>query len=86
MTMILDKTACKERALTGFNRSLDMSIAELEQSLSGISFPATKQDLVVNAKRNGAPEDVLIFIHLLPNLKYRQFHDVIFMAWSYVIC
>ncbi|PVV83030.1 hypothetical protein DD509_07395 [Dehalogenimonas alkenigignens] len=63
-----------------------MSIAELEQSLSGIAFPATKQDLIVKAKNNGASEDVLTFIYLLPDSKYRQFYDITFMVWLYLIC
>ncbi|MEL7563255.1 DUF2795 domain-containing protein [Dehalogenimonas sp. 4OHTPN] len=86
MTMILDKAPFKERTSPGFSRSLDMSVAELEQSLSGIAFPATKKDLIVKAMSNGAAEDVLTFIHLLPDLKYCQFHDITFLVWSYVVC
>ncbi|MEL7563207.1 DUF2795 domain-containing protein [Dehalogenimonas sp. 4OHTPN] len=86
MTMILDRAQTKEiTAPPGFHRCLDMSVADLETCLDGISYPATKHDLVRHAHRNGAKPDILAFLHLLPENKYPQFHDIAFMAWSFLL-
>ncbi|MGI2336124.1 MAG: DUF2795 domain-containing protein [Dehalogenimonas sp.] len=85
MTMILDEAPCKERTSPGFTCSLDMSVSELEQSLSDVPFPASKQDLILRAENNGAREGVRTFLHLLPEGKYRRFHDIANMAWSFLL-
>jgi hypothetical protein len=38
------------------------SAAELEKYLKGVDFPASKDDLIENARANGAPEDVIDMI------------------------
>lgn len=86
MTMTLNQKPAKETAAPpGFHRCLDMSVAELETCLDGISYPAIKHDLVSQARRNGAKPDVLAFLHLLPESRYPQFHDIAFMAWSFLL-
>ncbi|MEN8614771.1 DUF2795 domain-containing protein [Dehalogenimonas sp. THU2] len=86
MTITLDRTQAKETATPpGFHRCLDMSVAELGTCLDGISYPATKHDLLSQARRNGAKPDVLTFLHLLPESKYHQFYDIAFMAWSFLL-
>lgn len=46
------------------------------QNLKGISFPATKDDLITRAKANNAPEAVLENIQKLPEGDYQQMIDV----------
>ena len=86
MTMVLEKPATVKRgAQLGIHSCLDTSVAEIEASLRGISYPAQKRDLICQAKTNGASVDVMAFMSLLPEGKYHQFHDVGFMAWSFLI-
>ena len=46
------------------------------QSLKGIKFPATKNDLLDRAKANNAPEGVIHNIEKLPEGNYQQMIDV----------
>ncbi|MEL7563217.1 DUF2795 domain-containing protein [Dehalogenimonas sp. 4OHTPN] len=85
MTIKLDRSLEKNLTSPAFHYCLDMSIADLETCLNGISYPATRHDLVSQARRNGAKPDVLAFLHLLPENKYPQFHDIAFMAWAFLL-
>jgi hypothetical protein len=85
MTITLDRKSPESATPPGFHRCLDMSVADLEACLDGISYPAAKHDLVSQACHNGAKPDVLAFLHLLPESKYSQFHDIAFMAWSFLL-
>jgi len=67
------------------HRCLDMSIADLEACLHEVSYPAEKPDLIKKGKLGGATNDVMGFLHLLPNGKYHGFNDIAFLAWSYLL-
>lgn len=45
---------------------------EIEKSLKGIDFPASKGDLVNKAKENGASNDVVDMINKLADKKYNN--------------
>jgi hypothetical protein len=62
-----------------------MSLADVEAILQGVSYPANKHDLIHQGKTNGASDDVMAFLRLLPEGKYHQFHDIAFMAWSFLL-
>ncbi|MEL7669529.1 DUF2795 domain-containing protein [Methanobacterium sp.] len=55
--------------------------SEIEKSLKGISFPANKQDLVQQAKKNNASQNVLQAIENLPEDKFKSPTDVA-KAWG----
>ena len=44
--------------------------------LKGISFPASKDDLVEHAKKNGAPSQVMEAIEAMPDDEYGTMADV----------
>jgi len=84
MTMVLERTG-KVAPQRGGNRSLDMSVADLDTAVRGMSFPATKHDLILQGRSNRASEDVMAFLHLLPEDRYSSFQDIAFMAWSFLL-
>jgi len=47
-----------------------MSPANLQKFLAGVSYPASKQDLVSTARRNKAPGDVMSVIERLPDEEF----------------
>lgn len=49
---------------------------EIEKSLKGINFPASKQDLVQQAKQNNASQDVIQTIQKLPQDQFNSPTDV----------
>ena len=84
--MVMEAVApAKHGTRPGFHSCLDMSVADVEASLQGISYPASKHDLVRQGKQNGASNDVMAFLRLLPEGNYHQFHDIAFMAWSFLL-
>jgi len=86
MTMLMESTKTVERGDgPGIRTSLDMSIVELESSVRGVNYPAKKWDLVIQAKDNRATNDVLTFLHLLPEGRYCHFNDIACMAWSFLL-
>lgn len=44
--------------------------------LKGIDFPASRQDLVDQAKRNGAERDVMDIVGRMPENRYENMADV----------
>ncbi|MBY0430596.1 MAG: DUF2795 domain-containing protein [Rhodospirillales bacterium] len=52
------------------------STASIAQSLSGIDFPASKNQLVEHAKKNKADQDILDVIQSMPDEKYTSMADV----------
>lgn len=52
------------------------SPANVEKYLKGIDFPASKQDLEDQAKKNGAPQEVQQAIRQLPNQEFNGPQDV----------
>ncbi len=55
--------------------------SEIEKSLKGINFPADKQDLVQQAKKNNASQNVMHAIKNLPEDKFKSPTDVA-KAWG----
>lgn len=53
-----------------------VSPAEVEKYLKGIDYPASKEDLLKTAKRNGAQEEVCETIQHLPNQQFAKPTDV----------
>jgi hypothetical protein len=53
-----------------------VSPAQLAHYLRGIGFPARKQDLKVDAKKNQAPPEILKFIDELPEEQYHTMAEV----------
>lgn len=52
------------------------SPANVTAHLRGVDFPANRQDLLNQAKNNGAEQDVLEVIKNLPDNEYRTMADV----------
>lgn len=52
------------------------STATIAQALSGIDFPANKNDLVEHAKRNNADNEVIQALNELPEEQYTSMADV----------
>ncbi|AKG54199.1 hypothetical protein DGWBC_1569 [Dehalogenimonas sp. WBC-2] len=63
-----------------FHSYLDMSVADAETSLQGVSYPATKHDLIHQGKMNGASSDVMAFLRIMPEGRYTHFNDIASMA------
>jgi len=47
-----------------------VSPANLQKYLAGVSYPASKQDLVSTARRNKAPDEVMGMIERLPDEEF----------------
>jgi len=52
------------------------SAAELEKYLKGVSFPASKDNLIEKARANGAPEEVIDMINDLSEDNFNSPIDV----------
>jgi len=52
------------------------TVAQLSGYLDGVSYPANKEDVIRAARRNGAPDDVLADLTVLPRAHYRSFDEV----------
>ena len=50
--------------------------AEIQQALKGMDYPASKQELVQQAKQNNASRDVIQTIEKLPEQKFNSPTDV----------
>jgi hypothetical protein len=53
------------------------SSTNVEKYLKGVDFPAKKQDLVEQAKKNGAPQEVQQEIQRLPNQEFQGPQEVV---------
>ncbi|ARN79760.1 DUF2795 domain-containing protein [Methylocystis bryophila] len=53
-----------------------VSPANVTHHLSGVNFPARKQDLVKKAKANGADRDILEMIEDMPDMDFENMADV----------
>lgn len=49
---------------------------QLQKHLKGVSYPASKQDLMKAAKANGADEDINSFLEQLPDQQFETPADV----------
>ncbi len=45
---------------------------ELQKHLKGVDYPASKEDLLANAKQQGADEDALSALEQLPDEEYES--------------
>ena len=52
------------------------STATIAQALSGIDFPANKNDLIEHAKRNNADNEVIQTLNEMPDEQYTSMADV----------
>jgi UDP-glucose 6-dehydrogenase len=52
------------------------STATIAQALSGIDFPANRQDLIEHAKKNNADAEVIQALNEVPDEQYTSMADV----------
>lgn len=52
------------------------SVSNITHHLKGIHFPARRQDLVRQAKRNGAEQDIMDVLHAMPDQEFETAADV----------
>lgn len=52
------------------------AVTAVTAALKGISFPASRQDLVQHARRAGAHEDTVHILERMPDGTYEQMADV----------
>ena len=57
-------------------KSKNISAPQVLMYLKGIKFPVTKSELIYTAKRNGAPENILVVIRLMKGLSFNRLLDV----------
>jgi hypothetical protein len=50
--------------------------AVIAQSLHGIDFPANKQQMIEQARKNGADQDVFDVLQKMPDAEYTSMADV----------
>ena len=51
---------------------VDLSPASIQRHLKGVDYPATKQDLIDHAKKQGAGEEVMAFLNSLPDERFKS--------------
>jgi hypothetical protein len=49
---------------------------QMQKYLKGVDYPASKEDLIANAEREGADEDIRTTLEQLPDEEYRTPADV----------
>ena len=54
----------------------DINLIQLEEFLIGIDYPARKTDLITQARKNGADEDVRSTLEQLPDQQFQTPADV----------
>ena len=82
MVQVIDKPTdtTKEKQIR-FVDSLYLNPSELRDSLEGVKYPASKDELINLAKQNNAPNEVKLFLRLLPEGQYSNFQNIEFLAW-----
>ncbi|QOV22692.1 DUF2795 domain-containing protein [Anabaenopsis elenkinii] len=53
-----------------------VSAVDISKSLSGIDFPANKQDLVNHARQKNASQEILDILQKMPERQYGNMADV----------
>lgn len=53
-----------------------MNPADVQKSLGGADYPATKQELISYAKNNKAPKEIIDALNGLPNRQFTNSADV----------
>lgn len=61
---------------SGTQREMDVGPVAVQKFLSGISYPATKQELIKHAKDKGAPSNVLQFMEQMDDSTFKSPVDV----------
>lgn len=56
--------------------SIPYDLAEVEDFLHGVDYPATKREILDVALDNGAPDDILVFLNSMPDREYLEFSDL----------
>jgi hypothetical protein len=49
---------------------------EIQKFLSGVDYPAPKQDIISKAEENNAPEEIMDLLKQLPDMEYSRPTDV----------
>lgn len=52
------------------------SVADITHHLKGIGFPAGKDDLLAQAKENGAEDDIMQILDSMPDEDFQSIADV----------
>ena len=52
------------------------SVADVTHHLKGVHFPAKKQDLVAQAKQNGASRDIMQLVNGMPDQEFGSIAEV----------
>jgi hypothetical protein len=52
------------------------SVSNVTHHLKGIHFPVAKQDLLRQARQNGAAQDIMDVLHAVPDQEYETAADV----------
>jgi hypothetical protein len=55
---------------------LEFGKSDMEKFLSGVTFPAEKQDLITAARDKGAPDSVTAAMDRIPDRSYTSTDDV----------
>ncbi len=59
-----------EREVNSMQEQGRVSASQIQLYLKGVNYPASKQDIVSAAQKNGAPSNVMSFINRLPDKQY----------------
>ncbi len=54
----------------------DPSVADMTSALQGVNFPASKNDLKMQARNNNAPDEIISAIEHLPDEQFGTMADV----------
>jgi hypothetical protein len=65
-----------EATSAGSERPMNMNMEQMHQHLMGMSFPASKQDLMNQAMQHGASNDEMEMIKKLPGENFNSMDDV----------
>ena len=55
-----------------------MSLRSVVQYLKGLDLPATKDEIILRARQNDAPQDVVNVLEKIPDRVYEEMDDI----WS----
>ncbi len=53
-----------------------MGSTDVDRYLKGVNYPADKNEIVNNARRQNAPEDIVRNLDMLPNQRFNSADDV----------
>ena len=85
MTMVQDRRITAIDTLPVSSSPSDISFGEIEACAREIAYPATKQQIVQQAKFTNSSQSVVAFFDLLPDVIYYRSSEIVFMAWEYFL-